>query len=177
MLKEEMRRVLSARVYQSLAEGGVEITAVPQPQLQAIVNALADGMVEALAALEEDAHAQSRQPTGNTNEDEILIWKGRPYLSIGVTYELTSQRLRVFRGLLSTDLEEIELVRVRDTSITQHLGERAINVGDIEILSNDPSDPSITLNNVKDPLEVREMIRKAVLAERQRRGFQYREEM
>lgn len=176
MLKEDMRRVVSARVYQSLAESGVEITAIPQAQLQALINAFADGMIDALSSIEEES-LKTESPTGDTHDEETLIWKGRPYLSIGVRYELTSQRLRIFRGLLSTDMDEIELVRIRDTSVTQHLGERALNVGDIEITSNDPSDPMITLHNVTNPLEVRETLRKAVMEERKRRGFQYREEM
>ncbi|RME58594.1 MAG: PH domain-containing protein, partial [Caldilineae bacterium] len=109
--------------------------------------------------------------------EEVLLWSGRPYLTIGVRYELTNQRIRVIRGLLGRDYEEIELVRVRDTAVSQHLGERLLNVGDITIISNDPSNPEFVLHNVKDPMDVREMIRRATLAEKQRRGLHYREEM
>ncbi len=177
MQKTELQRVISARFYQSLAESGVEISAIPQSQLQAIVNALADGMVEAMDVLDEDAEVPTSAAVANPEGEETLLWSGKPYLSIGIRYELTTQRLRVTRGLLGRNLDEVELVRIRDTSVSQHMGERALNVGDIEILSNDPSRPTFTLHNVKQANEVRELIRKAVMEERARRGFAYREEM
>lgn len=182
MQKQELQRAISARFHQSLADSGVQVTAIPQDQLQAIVNALADGIIEALDVLDDDEAdtpmplpvANQSAPAGN---EEVVLWTGKPYLSIGVRYELTTQRLRIIRGLLGRSVEEVELVRVRDTSVTQHVGERALNVGDIEVMSNDPSNPSFKLHNVKRANEVRELIRKAVMDERARRGFAYREEM
>ena len=195
MNEQTVRQVVTARFYQSLAQSDVEITAIPQSQLQAIVNALADGVFAALDAMETEAE-QPVAATGSLSSDdaaapatystaaiadhleaEELLWSGRPYLSIGVRYELTNQRVRLIRGLLGRNYHEIELVRVRDTSVTQHMGERALNVGDVTIMSTDPSHPEFTLHNVKNPMEVREMIRKATLEERQRRGLHYREEM
>ena len=199
MNEQTVRQVVTARFYESLAQSGVEVTAIPQPQLQAIVNALADGVFAALDAMETEAdHAiaetnarsagsegpetaslapESAAPITDQPEKEELLWSGRPYLSIGVRYELTSQRVRLIRGLLGRSYHEIELVRVRDTSVNQHLGERALNVGDVSITSNDPSHPEFTLHNVKDPMEVREMIRQATMKEKQRRGLHFREEM
>ena len=180
MQKQALQRAITARFYQSLAESGVEITAIPQNQLQAIVNALADGVIEAVDALDGDdetdvaAITAAPHPSG---DEESLLWTGKPYLSIGIRYELTTQRLRIIRGLLGRKLEEVELVRIRDTSVTQHVGERLINVGDIEIISNDPSRPTFKLHNVSQAKDVRELIRKAVMEERNRRGFSYREEM
>ncbi|MBX3002130.1 MAG: PH domain-containing protein [Caldilineaceae bacterium] len=180
MLKEDLQRKITARFYQSLAASGVEITAIPQNQLHAIVNALADGLIEAIDVLDEDAQIPAQaeaRPSDNNDVEETVIWTGKPYLSIGVHYELTTQRLRVIRGLLGRSVEEVELVRIRDTSVTQHMGERMLDVGDIEIVSNDPSHPLFKLHNVKKANDVREIIRKAVMTERSRRGFAYREEM
>ena len=199
MNEQTVRQVVTSRFYESLAQSGVEVTSISQPQLQAIVNALADGVFAALDAMETEAdHSfaeinsppvdpeepgtaspapESAAPIADHLEKEELLWSGRPYLSIGVRYELTTQRVRLIRGLLGRSYHEIELVRVRDTSVTQHLGERALNVGDITITSTDPSHPEFTLHNVKDPMEVREMIRKATMREKQRRGLHYREEM
>ena len=199
MNEQTVRQVVTARFYESLAQSGVEVTAIPQPQLQAIVNALADGVFAALDAMETEAdHSIVKTDSRSTDpvesdtaspapasaaaiadhlEKEELLWSGRPYLSIGVRYELTTQRIRLIRGLLGRSYNEIELVRVRDTSVNQHLGERALNVGDVSITSNDPSHPEFTLHNVKDPMEVREMIRQATMKEKQRRGLHFREEM
>ena len=180
MNQQEVRNAVTSQFYQSLASSGVTVDAIPQAQLQAVVNALADGVFAALNGVESEgdrsvAAAASANPDPAAEEE--LLWSGRPYLSIGIRYELTSQRLRVIRGLLGRSVEEVELVRVRDTSVRQHAGERALNVGDITIVSNDPSNPEYTLNNVTNPSDVREMIRRATLAEKQRRGLHYREEM
>jgi hypothetical protein len=37
--------------------------------------------------------------------------------------------------------------------------------------------PEVVLNNVRNPVDVREMIRKATQEEKQRRGLRYREEL
>ena len=199
MDEQSVRQVVTSRFYQSLAKSDVEVTAIPQAQLQAIVNALADGVFAVLDEVETEADHPLAETESRANdpeeretaspatdsseavadylEAEELLWSGRPYLSIGTRYELTSQRVRLIRGLLGRNYHEIELVRVRDTSVTQHLGERALNVGDVTITSADPSHPEFTLHNVKDPMGVREMIRKATMLEKQRRGLHYREEM
>ncbi len=97
-------------------------------------------------------------------------------MTLGQRYELTTQRLRIFNGVFSRDLEEIDLVRVRDTKVKQHVGERMVGVGDVTVFSTDKNNPEVTLHNVKDPVEVRETIRKAYLSEQERRGLKFREE-
>lgn len=192
MDRSRIRTIFQNQIQETLAERRVQITALPSDQLNALVDAVADSVFAVLDAIEDDdvypesgasasmAYQSARQAapaSASSDHEERLLWKGRPYLSIGLRYELTSERLRIIRGLLGHSLEEIELVRVRDTKVKQHVGERAVNVGDITVLSNDPSTPEITLHNVKDPKEVRELIRKAVIAEKERRGLHYREEM
>ncbi len=180
MNQQEVRNAVTSQFYQSLAESGTAVDSIPQAQLQAIVNSLADGVFAALHSVENEgdrAVAPAALHDDDPSADEVLLWSGRPYLSIGIRYELTSQRLRVIRGLLGRSIEEVELVRVRDTSVRQHMGERMVNVGDVTIVSNDPSNPEYTLNNVTNPSDVREMIRRATMAEKKRRGLSYREEM
>ncbi len=182
MERDEIRKVVTAQFYQSLAESGVQIDAIPTTELQAIVNALADSIFAAFDALEEEGSAMGARPRNAATPamdepPEEVLWQGRPYLTIGVRYELTTQRIRIIRGILGKNIEEIELVRVRDTKVKQHLGERALNVGDITIFSTDPTTPELVLHNVKNPVEVRELIRKAALEEKNRRGLHYREEM
>ncbi|CAN5627255.1 hypothetical protein BH10CHL1_BH10CHL1_02460 [soil metagenome] len=191
MQREDIRKTVTAQFYQSLSESGVQITALPQNQLQAVVNALADGVFAALAAVDAEhdttlgnniagaargVSAQGAAPD-TTPHVEQLLWRGRPYLTLGTVYELTTQRLRVLRGLVSNNVDEIELIRVHDTEVKQHVGERLLNVGDIVIFADDTTSPELVLNNVQNPIEVREMIRKAVLDERTRRGLSYREVM
>lgn len=181
MNRQEVRNTVTSQFYQSLADSGVAVDAIPQAQLQAVVNALADGVFAALDSIESEGDRAIAPAVAPQNDDptaeEVLLWSGRPFLSIGIRYELTSQRLRVIRGLLGRSIEEVELVRVRDTTVRQHVGERAVNVGDVTIVSNDPSNPEYTLNNITNPSDVRELIRRATMTEKQRRGLSYREEM
>ncbi len=186
MQRDQIRQVVNSTVQQSLSESGTSISAIPSGQLNALVNALADGMFAAISAVEEEGDRQpAAMPMGMASNqgltdpqhiaDEKLLWRGRPYLTIGTVYELTTQRFRILRGILGNQIEEIELIRVRDTKVKQHVGERLLDVGDVTIISADSVTPSVTLNNVRNPIEVRELIRKAVQVERQRRGMSYRE--
>lgn len=187
MQREEIRQTVSTQFFQSLSENGIQITAVPQDQLKAIVDSMADAMFAAIAAVEDEqmgmpasrsASVPAYATEGELEEvEETQLWRGRPYMTIGTVYEITTQRIRIIKGVLGNRIEEVELVRVRDTKVKQHMGERMLDIGDITVLSNDPSMPELILHNVKNPIEVREMIRKATIDEKNRRGLRYREEM
>jgi hypothetical protein len=195
MDRNQIRSVVSEQFFRSLAESGTSITAIPQVQLQVLANAIADGVFAALDAVEDEAMGVTPVSTvpvpGREPEDmpspgttiqagsgeETILWAGRPYLTIGTRYELTTQRVRIMRGILGHTIEEIELIRVKDTKVNQHMGERMLNVGDITVISADSSAPEIVLHNVRHPVEVRELIRRAMMDEKNRRGMYYREEI
>lgn len=192
MQRDELRQIMENQVNRSLAESGVSVTAIPADQLRAVVNAVADGIFAIFEALEDE---ELNEPVGRTaaaaadempgamprrnanRAEETELWRGRPYLTIGTRYELTSQRLRVHRGILGKRIDEIELIRVKDTRVKQHAGERMLNVGDITVISSDATTPDFVLHNVRNPLEVRELIRQAVMKEKDRRGLYYREDL
>lgn len=177
MNKDQIRDTVSRTFYTSLEETGTEINALPPGQLQAIVRAVSDSIYAVMESLDDASPNTGPLPRGEEEgHDEPVLWEGKPLMTLGERYELTSQRLRIFRGVFSRDLEEIDLVRIRDTKVSQHLGERMAGVGDVTIFSTDKNNPEIVLNNVKNPVEVRETIRKAYLAEQERRGLRYREE-
>ena len=190
MQRDEIRQIISSEFQRSLAETGTQVTALPPNQLQAIVTAMADGMFAAIAAVEDGdtkmpafansaagAAAASGGSAMTQDVPEQQLWRGRPYLTVGTVYELTSQRVRIIKGMLGNNIDEVELVRVRDTRVKQHVGERMLDVGDITIMSTDPSNPEIVLNKIKNPIEVRELIRNALNKEKERRGLRYREDM
>lgn len=177
MNKDQIRDTVNRSFYQSLEESGVELGALPPGQLQALVRAISDSIFAVVDQLEAESPATGPLNTAeNDGVDEKILWTGRPLMTIGERYELTSQRLRIFKGVFSRDLEEIDLVRVRDTKVKQHMGERMVGVGDVTVFSTDKNNLEVTLHNVKDPVDVRETIRKAYLAEQERRGLRYREE-
>jgi hypothetical protein len=183
--------MVQERFNASLAESGVQLTALPPAQLNALINALADSIFAVMEGLEDEAADASPIPprrfvgdpqdapigqTGAARPEEIL-WRGRPFLTIGTRYELTTERLRIYRGIFGNRIEEIELVRIKDTRVKQHMGERMLDVGDITVISADAATPDIVLNNVRDPVDVRELIRHAVMEEKNRRGLYYREDI
>jgi hypothetical protein len=50
------------------------------------------------------------------------------------------------------------LYRVRDIAVKRTLWQRLFGVGSITILSSDKSQPTLVLQNIKDPLRVKELI-------------------
>lgn len=173
MQKDRARHLFSEQFYQSLDESKVNLEAIPHAQLQALAKAMADGVFAILEAAEEEGDPPLEP--GAVSEEKIL-WNGKPYATIGTRYELTSQRLKIYTGFVNRQLEEVDLVRVRDTEVSQSLAERPFNIGDITLTCADERRPQVVLNNVKEPFEVREIIRKAYLAEHERRGLRFRDE-
>ncbi len=177
MNKDQIRDIVNRSFYGSLEESEADLSALPPGQLQALVRAMSDSMYAVLETMaEEEGPGPAASPAAGASGEEEVLWSGKPLGSFGERYELTTQRLRIYRGIWSRQIEEIDLVRVRETKVNQHLGERMLNVGDVTIISTDKINPELVLNNVKDPLEVREAIRKAYLAEQERRGLRYRED-
>lgn len=173
---QELRARVRGRVWQAFAQAGVSTTPLPAERLETLVDEITDGvLLEVDDALEPSA-ASAQPPEGLAGEEAVL-WQGRPFLSLTERYTVTSERLRVERGFLGRDREDIELVRVQDIDHTQTLGERLVRLGDVSVRSHDASHPEITLRNVKDPAGLHELIRRAVLDARKRANFGFREEM
>ena len=66
-------------------------------------------------------------------------------------YHLTSERLRITTGLFSTATEEVELRRVRDSSVSKPFLLRLLGLGNVHVVSADLSAPRLTLQGVHDP--------------------------
>jgi len=83
-------------------------------------------------------------------------------------YVVTTQRVRTVRGIFSKDIQEIELFRVKDTATHQTLFLRLFGLGSLKIISGDSSNPNLTLSAIPKPNDLREQLRREVLALRQR---------
>jgi PH (Pleckstrin Homology) domain-containing protein len=177
---EQTRANITGRIWQSIAQSGVDISAIPRDQLEKMVGTIADGVLLTVNELLDDAGApppatgESAQQTG---AEEQTLWEGRPFLSLGEHYLVTSERVRITKGLFGKDREDIELFRIKDIDHTQHLTERMFNIGDITLRSGDRSDPEVILRNVANPEQVHEIIRRAMLEARQRHRVGFRDEM
>lgn len=98
------------------------------------------------------------------------------YLKVSTTkYLLTSERLRVTTGILSTITQDLELRRVRDSIILRPFWARVAGLGDIHILSADASTPRLVLRAIRDPDGIQSKIRSIVQAEYARFGIRQME--
>ncbi len=76
-----------------------------------------------------------------------------------ILYRLTTQRLFVYRGLISRKVEELELFRVRDIDVIQGFWERILGYGRMNVFSTDSTTPKFEIHGLADPLKVKDMIR------------------
>jgi uncharacterized membrane protein YdbT with pleckstrin-like domain len=98
------------------------------------------------------------------------------YLKVSTTkYVLTSERLRVTTGVLSTRTEDLELRRVLDSVILRPFWARLAGLGDVQILSADASTPRVVLHAIRDPDRVQSMIRANVQTQWSRFGVRQME--
>lgn len=85
------------------------------------------------------------------------------WLTIKFTnYEITTQRIRVTRGILSKRTDELELYRVQDTTFMQPFFLRLFSLANIVISTADISSPTVVLEAIPNAKELREDIRKNV---------------
>jgi hypothetical protein len=174
MTLEQNRARVVAAVWQAIAQSGVDLSSVPRDQQDRLVAAIADTLLPTVnQMLDEVAPRVSAEVSG----EERVLWEGRPFLSITERYVLTTERVRIYRGLIGRNIDDIELVRLQDIDFTQNAGERILGIGDIHLRGADPSTPEVTLRNVHQPEEVRELIRRAWLDARKRYGVSFREQM
>lgn len=178
-LNEAHARVKS-RVWQAIAQTELDVSALDKATLESLVDLVTDA---ALLEIDETmAQSLPQRKTADAADDdddnkEEILWEGRPFLSLSLYYVITDERVRISEGILGKTRENIELVRVQDIDYSQTFSERLLNVGDITIRSHDSSHPKMELKNVKDPEQVHEILRRAVLNARKKYGFRYREEM
>ncbi|NNJ09522.1 PH domain-containing protein [Chloroflexales bacterium ZM16-3] len=168
---EQAHAKISAAIWQALAQSGIDLSTISREQQGVLVSTIADNLLVTVDELmdELDPPAEAAAPDAPTPPtDEQQLWSGRPFLSVGVRYEVTDDRVVVRRGLLNITQENYELIRIQDIDFTQNVGERMANIGDITLRGGDASGHLLTLTNVHRPEEVHNIIRRAVAAARER---------
>ena len=104
------------------------------------------------------------------------IWQDRKRTFLGLPwsftkYMLTEDRLFVEKGLLTSTLDEENLYRVRDISVTRTLGQRLFGLGTVKVFSTDASNGETVLESIKNPIEVKEEIVRLVEAARKKHNI------
>ena len=182
MTNHDSRERVRARVWKAIAQSEIDLSSVSADDQETLVDLVAEAAIleidEEMNQQESaDKAAADRYYPAVDGDDEQLLWKGRPILSISEHYLITSERVRIVRGLLGKEREDIELIRIQDIDHSQTLRERAMKVGDLTIHSHDRSRPVVVLNNIRDVQEVHEILRRAVIAARKRLKITFQEEM
>lgn len=180
----EVQSRLKSRIWQAVAQSGVNVSSIPQEEMDNLVNTITSTLLQEVdTMLTEASGVPVSQATPTTEvadadgDEERVLWEGRPFMSINTHYQITTERVRIVSGVLGKEREDIELVRVQDIDQVQRMSERMLNLGDIHIRSHDASDPEVILNNIANPQEVHELLRRAILNARKRHNLTYREEM
>ena len=174
---EKIRAQLISSIWQAVAQSGVDLSSVPQDQQEKLVGKIADNaMVTMDSILEEEASSKPSEEKQDPQAEQVL-WQGRPFLSMVENYTITTERIKITKGLLARNVENFELIRVQDIDYKQGVTERMVGVGDINVRGQDASEPQVVLRNVSNPEEVYNVLRKAWMDARKRYGLQFREYM
>jgi len=92
------------------------------------------------------------------------------YLTVrSQTFELTTERLRITKGIINQSIDEVELYRVKDILVERKWWMRLTGLGHIHLETSDRSLPHIDIPAIRDSINLRESLRKKVEAMRDKK--------
>jgi uncharacterized membrane protein YdbT with pleckstrin-like domain len=97
----------------------------------------------------------------------IAIWKWIQRNQHDFT--ITEERIIEQSGVFTRKIHDIELYRIKDVRVEQSLLYRMINLANIIIVSSDRNSPELVLPAIKNGVDVREQLRKAVEVRRDKK--------
>ena len=93
----------------------------------------------------------------------LLIGIGYSWLvRLGAEYRLYPDSLEIETGLVSRNIDNLQLFRVRDLRLRQSLLGRLLGAGDLEVTSTDQSTPHLTIRGVPAPRALYDALREGV---------------
>ena len=95
----------------------------------------------------------------------IYFW----FKSLATTYEITSQRVRIERGILSKVKDSIELFRIDHFDLHKPLGMRLVGFCLLHLRSSDASFATVILYGIPNLEQLADTMRECSLRERTRR--------
>jgi uncharacterized membrane protein YdbT with pleckstrin-like domain len=104
----------------------------------------------------------------------VVLTIGIAYLvywlkSRSIAYEITSQRIRIERGLFSKLKENVELFRIDDFDLHKPLGMRLVGYCQLHLRSSDPDQQTVFIYGVPGLEQLADTLREFALRERKRR--------
>ena len=98
----------------------------------------------------------------------MMLWR---YLDTRFQqYEVSTERVRITSGILSKRMDEMELYRVKDTSIDQPFFLRLFKLANLVIKTSDASTPRIVIPAIPEARVLRENLRGCVEKMRSKKG-------
>jgi len=91
--------------------------------------------------------------------------------SVGTHYQITSQRIKLERGLLSKVQESLELFRIDHFELRKPLGMRLVGQGALKLFSSDAELERFNMYGVPNLEALADTLRTCQLRERSRRGL------
>lgn len=89
-----------------------------------------------------------------------MLWR---YLTVRCqVYELTNERLRLYTGVLNQKIDELELYRVKDTTMERPFHLRIFGLSSVDLDTSDRSHPKVRLHAISKAVELRETLREQV---------------
>jgi uncharacterized membrane protein YdbT with pleckstrin-like domain len=85
------------------------------------------------------------------------------------TFELTTERLRLTKGVINQSIDEVELYRVKDIVVERKWWMRLTGLGNLHMETSDRSLPHVDIPAIRDCIGLRENLRKKVEAMRDRK--------
>jgi hypothetical protein len=87
-----------------------------------------------------------------------------------VRYRITNYRIDFERGLISRDIDTLELWHVEDLKFHQNILHRLLDVGTITILSHDDTTPKLRLDGLPHPRQLFQQLQQQIIAVKRQRG-------
>lgn len=95
------------------------------------------------------------------------VWK---YLTVRTRiFELTSERLKITRGVINQHVDEIELYRVKDSQMIRSWWMRLTGLASISLETSDRTMPTLVIPAIRGGIEMRELLRKQVEIQRDKK--------
>jgi len=97
----------------------------------------------------------------------FAIWK---FLVVkSQVFELTNERLRVTRGVINQQVDEIELYRVKDSFLLRVWWMRLVGLASISLETSDRTMHKLVIPAIAGGMEMREILRQQVEAQRDKK--------
>jgi membrane protein YdbS with pleckstrin-like domain len=87
-----------------------------------------------------------------------------------VSYRITNYRIDIGQGLLSRNIDTMELWHVEDLRLHQSLFDRMLDVGTITIYSHDDTTPQLPLHGLPNPEAIFNTLKQRIIAVKRQRG-------